>query len=171
MISSSGCQRWPPDKPAILAGDQECPVLLHHSAGRDREVPFYVLGRLAEPTQQDQFWCGSNASSGKTFTQELDSLVVHFATLADGSLLMAAGSTANSGLCTRCWESFSKPTLVRLKAAPRTLIALKPDLFLVPKSMFDAELKEDNNDNTLRYQAMIAAIEQEPVPDVKVAPK
>jgi hypothetical protein len=38
MISSSGCQRWPPDKPAILAGDQECPVLLHHSAGRDRRI-------------------------------------------------------------------------------------------------------------------------------------
>lgn len=144
-------------------GSSPCAKMFSFFYGVDfpsgRGGSFYVVKRLEGPERD--FRCGSNsATTAGTFTRTFGEILLNWTSLGDGTLLLYANNRARSyGLCMACVSTFTQPTLLELSAIPEKVWSSGSDTFLVPMSALGTAFA-DQNDNLLRYRAVMAVIGQ-----------
>ncbi len=130
------------------------------------EGSFYVIQRLEEPQQNNEFWCGSPGREGKKFQQVFAPIDADLVNVGDNKLLLYSNSQAKSGMCDACWSTFARPTLLLLKAAPETVWSSEGNVFIVPKEMFDANTAHQSDSVLTQYQAMMKIIAEPPAAEI-----
>lgn len=121
------------------------------------EGSFYVIKRLKEPELSNQYRC-IPPRDGKKFWQVFSQIDAALVNVGDNKLLLYADVEAMSGMCSACISTFAQPTLLLLRAVPKTVWSSNQDVFIVPKQVLDDAVADQSDDVLSQYQAVMKVI-------------